>query len=142
MLRRIAGFILWVGLASLMTHSVGRPAGAEESPGKTFFVEIESGFVRPDLLVISPGTTVVWESRSEKHVNVNFSQGLPVKRSCADATAFRPDAGNDPTLALAPGGSARLCFVTPGTYYYVAAPVGGLVFGVQPAIGTIIVSAF
>ena len=65
-----------------------------------------------------------------------------MKRSCADASTFRPDAGDDPTLAIGPGGSARLCFLTPGTYYYVAAPVGGPVFGVSPALGTIIVSEF
>ncbi len=130
---------LAAALVLLANAPVGPAQTAQKNSGKTVVIEVLDGFVSPSILVIQPKTTVIWENDLNKFMNLNFSKGGLVKRSCSDAAGFRPDVGDGPTSNMPPGGSARLCFTNPGIYYFIVTPQGALTLGTQPALGTIIV---
>ena len=131
--------ILAAALVLLANAPVGPAQAAQKNSGKTIVIEILDGFVSPSIVAIEPETTVVWENITENFVNVNFVMGAQVEKPCSVPTDFELSGGAYQTASLPPGGTAKLCLVTPGTYNFIVIPPGALVLGSQPALGTIIV---
>ncbi len=124
-------------VALLLAPWAGGPVGtAAQGSAGTLVIEVLDSQVSPSTVVVRPNTTVIWKNVEFKEFQVNLRAQHPIKRSCADPEG---SGETNPQLLLTPGGKGSLCLSSPGVYYHVSAPQGGIPLGVQPADGTIIV---
>ncbi len=73
----------------------------------------------PKLIMVSPGTTVIWVNRTDSISEIQF-MGKAVTLACKSPTHFIVgDDGSFVSNRIPPNAVASLCFVEKGTYNYV-----------------------
>lgn len=73
----------------------------------------------PKLVMVKPGTTVIWINRTDRIAEIQFT-GKAVTLACKNPTHFIVgDNGSFISDRIPPGAVASLCFIEKGTYNYV-----------------------
>lgn len=111
--------LLLFAVCSVQAQTEGKVVPEKKISGHQVIRIDKSVGLNPKLVMIKPGTTVIWMNQSESIAEIQF-RGKAVTLACKSPTHFIVDEeGSFVSNRIPQSAVASLCFVEKGTYNYV-----------------------